>query len=237
MSVSVIVVEGLSVRLTRKPDLKNTYIRINPPDGDVTVSAPAKLSDEEAGELIRKHLAKILEAQRKFQAQPRQTKREYVSGETLYLWGNQYMLRVVYGSRKSSVVRYPEVITLNVPDGTPTESRRRILTEWYRQELKRVVPSVIEECCSRVGVTISGWNVRNMRTRWGSCNIRERRILLNLQLVKKPPECLEYVIIHELVHLLERNHTRKFWRLVENFCPHWKSRRELLNSQPLDYIG
>ena len=237
MSSRVITVEGLNVTLTRKPNQKNTYIRINPPNGDVTVSAPLRLSVEEVSELVRQNLAKIQESRRKIQAQPRQTKREYVSGETLYLWGKQYMLRVVYGFAKSSVVRYPEVITLNVPDGTPMESRRRILTEWYRQELKRAMPSLVAECCSRVGVTITGWNVRNMRTRWGSCNIRERRILLNLQLVKKPPECLEYVIIHELVHLLERNHTRKFWRLVENFCPHWKSRRELLNSQPLDYIG
>ena len=237
MSVSVLVVEGLNVSITRKPNLKNTYIRVNPPNGDVTVSAPAKLSDEEVSELVRQNLAKILDARRKFQAQPRQSKREYVSGETLYLWGNQYMLRVIYGARKSSVVRYPEVIVLNVPDGTPLESRRRILTEWYRQELKRAMPHLVEECCARVGVPITGWNIRNMRTRWGSCNVKAGRILLNLQLVKKPYECLEYVVIHELVHLLERNHTRKFWGLVEKFCPHWKSRRELLNSQPLDYHG
>ena len=235
ISSEVISVEGLDIALTRKSALKNLYIRITPPDGSVTASAPLSMSIDEVKSFVIRKMPEILEARRKFQAQPRQTKREYVSGETCYLWGNPLMLRVIYGG-KSKVEVFREVIAMHVPEGASITKRKSVLTEWYRHELKSVLPDVIDNCCRRVGVNITGWNVRNMRTRWGSCNITARRILLNLQLIKKPYRCLEYVVIHELVHLLEKNHTHRFRSLVERYCPNWRETRALLNSMPLDYV-
>ena len=235
ISREIISVEGLDIALTRKNNLKNLYIRIFPPDGRVTASAPMNMSIDEVKSFVRQKMADILEAGRKFQTQPRQTKREYVSGETWYFLGRPLMLRVIYGG-KSKVEVFREVIVMHVPEGANVSKRRSVLTEWYRHELKRILSGVIEECCRRVGVNITGWNVRNMRTRWGSCNTTRRSILLNLQLIKKPYRCLEYVVIHELVHLLERNHTHRFWSLVERFCPNWREIKTLLNSMPLDYI-
>ena len=234
---TLLTVDGLNITLTRKSGQKHTYIRVNPPYGDVTVSAPQRLSIEEVEAIVRKNMAKILEGRKRFQEQPRQTKREYVSGETLYLWGNQFMLRVMYAKGHPKVEKFPGLIKLYVPEGSSIEKRRKILMEWYRHELRLVLPYVIAHGCERVGVVVMGWNIRNMRTRWGSCNITRKRILLNLQLVKKPLECLELVVIHELVHLLERKHNRRFWSLVEKFYPHWKDVRDLLNSLPLDYEG
>ncbi len=228
-------VEGIDIALTRKSNLKNLYIRINPPDGHVTASVPASMSVDEVKAFVIQKWPQILKAREKFRAQPRQTKREYVSGETCYLWGNPLMLRVFYGG-KCRVELFREVIDMHVPEGAAPEKRKSILTEWYRRELKRVVPTLMDDCCKRVGVSISGWAVRNMRTRWGSCNITDRKILLNLQLVKKPYRCLEYVVIHELVHLLEKNHTHRFTRLVAQYCPHWREIKTLLNSMPLDYV-
>lgn len=231
----IISVEGIDIALTRKSNLKNLYIRINPPDGHVTASVPANMSIDDVKAFVLQKWPKILQAREKFHAQPRQTKREYVSGETCYLWGNPLMLRVFYGG-KCRVEVFREVIDMHVPEGAALEKRKTILTEWYRQELKRVVPNLMDDCCKRVGVSISGWGIRNMRTRWGSCNITDRKILLNLQLVKKPYRCLEYVVIHELVHLLEKNHTHRFRSLVAKFCPHWREIKTLLNSMPLDYV-
>lgn len=233
---TLLTVDGLTISLKRRPRQKNTYIRINPPDGNITISAPESMTLDDVKALVRKNMPAILEAVQRFQAQPRQPKREYVSGETCYLWGNQFMLRVIHENCRPRIEKFPGMIRMYVPEGTPPEKRRSILNDWYRQELKNALPRVISDNCSRIGVRITGWNIRNMRTHWGSCNTRDHRILLNLQLVKRPYECLEYVVIHELVHLLERNHTRRFWSLVEKFCPNWKSARDLLNSQPLDYV-
>ena len=233
--MELIRVGELSIELTRRNNQKHTYIRITPPDGAVKASAPISLTVGEVKSLVLAKMPEILKARRKFLSQPRQTKREYVSGETFYLWGNACKLRIIYGGRGSGVRRTDRMILLNVPEGTSPQKRRRVLNDWYRAELKRVLPRLILQCCNRIGVTINDWNVRNMRTRWGSCNITRRTILLNLQLVKKPFECLEYVVVHELVHLLERKHSHRFRSLVEKYYPQWKKSRELLNSLPLDY--
>ncbi|MBQ7215172.1 MAG: M48 family metallopeptidase [Synergistaceae bacterium] len=231
----VFTVDGLTITLTRRPRQKNTYIRINPPDGNITVSAPESMTLDDVKALVRKNMPAILKAVQKFHSQPRQPKREYVSGETCCLWGKQFMLRVIHENCRPRVEKFPDMIRMYVPEGTPLEKRCKILNDWYRLELKFALPRLIHLHSARIGVWVTDCSVRNMRTRWGSCNTRDHRILLNLQLVKRPYECLEYVVIHELVHLLERNHTRRFWSLVEKFCPNWKSARDLLNSQPLDF--
>ena len=230
-----IMAGDFEVHITERRGQKNMYIRVSPPDGGITVSAPAGTPDTLIKNFILRKIPEITQARERMRKQFRQSKREYVSGETCYYWGVPYMLQVVYEGRRSKVERVPGKIIMTVPEGTPIEKRKSLLTEWYRQELKRMLPIVLAECEKRVGVNINSCNVRNMKTRWGSCNISRKRILINLQLVKKPLECLEYVLTHELVHLLEKNHTNRFKSLVEKYYPAWREAKRILSDMPLDY--
>lgn len=229
-------IAGIPVEIKRKSGQKNLYIRVNPPEGTVTVSAPLEASDEAIHHFVLRKVPEITKVRDRMLAQPRQSKREYVSGEACYLWGKPYMLQVVYKGRRYHIEKTPNKILMTAPEGASEESREKALTEWYRSELKRVLPAILKQCEDRVGVEVNACNVKYMKTRWGSCNIPEKRILLNLQLVKKPVECLEYVIVHELVHLLEENHTNRFRALVEKYYPNWKEARHLLTDMPLDHF-
>lgn len=236
MTISETTIAGLNIEITRKPKQKNLYIRVNPPDGTVTVSAPIEASDDAIHHFVLRKIPEIMKVRDRMLSQPRQTKREYVSGEACYLWGKPYMLQVVYKGNKYHIEKTPNKIIMTAPEGASEKSREKALTEWYRSELKRVLPALIKQCEERVGVELNACNIKNMKTRWGSCNIPEKKILLNLQLVKKPVECLEYVIVHELVHLLEKNHSNRFRALVEKNYPNWKEARQLLAEMPLDHI-
>lgn len=230
------MIGGLPVEIIQKSNLKNLYIRVNPPEGTITVSAPMDASQEAIRHFVLRKIPEITRVRNRMVTQPRQTKREYVSGETCYLWGKPYMLQVVYEGNRYHFEKTPTKIIMAAPEGATEENREKAMTEWYRGELKRILPGVLQRCEDRMDVQVNACNVKYMKTRWGSCNIPERRILLNLQLVKKPIECLEYVITHELVHLLEKNHTNRFRALVEQYCPNWREARQLLNEMPLDFF-
>jgi hypothetical protein len=231
-----LVIGGLPIEVIRKKTLKNLYIRVNPPEGNVTVSTPTELSDEDIKLFVLKKLPEITKVRDRMLAQERQSKREYVSGESHYLWGKPYRLQVVYEGTQYKIVKSPTKIIMTVPEGTNGEARERLFTEWYRQELKRVLEPVIIRCEKKTGVHADEFRIKNMKTRWGTCNIEKRRIWINLQLAKKPMECLDYVVIHELVHLLETNHTHRFHSLVEEYCPTWREAKKLLTIMPLDYM-
>lgn len=231
-----LIVGGLPIEIIRKRSLKNLYVRINPPEGNVTVSTPTELTDEDIKLFVLKKLPEINKVRDKMLSQERQTKREYVSGESHYLWGKPYRLQVVYEGTGHTIMKTPTKIILTVPEGTDMKARERFFTEWYRQELKRVLDSVVESCEKKTRIHADEFRIKNMRTRWGTCNIDERRIWINLQLAKKPAECLEYVVIHELVHLIEKNHTNRFHALVEEYCPTWKEAKKILATMPLDYM-
>lgn len=228
------IVAGISVEITRKQRQKNLYIRVNPPEGTVTVSAPAEATEDAIRYYVLRKVPEITKVRDRMLAQPRQSKREYVSGEACYLWGKPYMLQVIYEGNRYQIEKTPKRIIMHAPEGASTENREKALTEWYRGELKRVLPEILKRCEERIGVETSACNVKYMKTRWGSCNITEKRILLNLQLVHKPIECLEYVVTHELVHLVEKNHTNRFRALVEKYYPNWKEAKQLLSEMPLD---
>lgn len=236
MTSNEMTIAGIPVGITRKSGQKNLYIRVNPPEGTVTVSAPVDASEDAIRHFVLRKVPEITKVRDRMLAQPRQSKREYVSGEACYLWGKSYMLQVIYKGSRYHIDKTPNKIIMTVPEGTSEENRAKALTEWYRAELKRILPELLERCEERVGVEVSACSIKNMKTRWGSCNIPKKRILLNLQLVKKPVECLEYVIIHELVHLLEKNHTNRFRAYVEKNCPNWREIRRLLTEMPLDHI-
>lgn len=230
------VIAGLPVEITRKSTLKNLYVRINPPNGTVAVSAPSEATDEAIHHFVLRKMPEIMKVRDQMLSQPRQSKREYVSGEACYLWGKPYMLQVVYKGSRYHIEKTPNRIVMTAPEGATQESREKAMTEWYRSELKRVLPTLLSQCEDKVGVQSNACNIKYMKTRWGSCNIPEKRILINLQLVKKPVECLEFVLTHELVHLLEPNHTNRFRALVESSCPNWKEAKRLLTEMPLDYL-
>lgn len=231
-----IIIGGLPIEVIRKANLKKLYIRVIPPDGSVTVSTPTNLKDEDIKLFVLKKLPEITGVRDRMLAQERQSKREYVSGESHYLWGKPYRLQVVHEGTQFQIVRTPTKIIMTAPSNATTEAKERVFIEWYRQELKRVLQTVIQRCEKKTGVHAEEFRIKNMKTKWGTCNIDKRRIWINLQLAKKTMECLEYVVIHELVHLLKKNHTHKFNALVGEFCPTWKEAKKMLNIMPLDYM-
>ena len=233
MTSKIIKIGNFDITVTRHKGQKNLYIRVSPPDGTVNVSAPTRTPEKLIRNFVMKKIPEIVKIQGRMQKQYRQTKREYVSGESYYYLGKPYMLLVIYEGMRCKIRREPNKIIMTVPENTPYEKREKLMTEWYRAEFKKLLPNLIARCEQRVGITINACNIRNMKTCWGSCNISKRSILLNLQLVKKPLECIEYVLTHEFVHLLERNHTNRFRSLMDKYFPYWREAKKLLLEMPI----
>lgn len=230
-----IVVGGVNIQVTKK-NIKNMYIRVLPPDGTVVVAVPEGTPDDALRMFVVSRIAWVKKQKQNFIDQARQTKRQYISGESYYVWGRRYRLEVVHSSVRNNVHILGNKLVLQVRKESTDAQRENTLNEWYRDQLKLVVPSILEKCEKIVGVHAAEWHVKNMRTKWGSCIPDHKRIWLNLQLAKKSPELFEYVIIYELVHLLERNHTDKFRKYMDRFYPSWRSAKEELNCQILDHI-
>ena len=237
MTKEELQIGNVPVTVLRKQNLKNVYLRILPPDGQVTVSAPSYVTNAELSNFLLSKLPDIYMRQERMRSQPRQTERTYVSGEAHYLWGKPYRLQVVYAGTRASVTKRASKLVMTVPEGYTVEQRERVMTEWYRGELRRVLQSATRRCMQTTGIEADDFRIKNMKTRWGTCNIPQRRIWVNLQLVKKPPVCLDYVLIHELVHLVEANHTHRFHEWVEKYCPTWREAEKALKEMPLDYIN
>jgi len=230
------MIGGIQIEIIKKKNLKNLYIRVNPPEGNITVSTPSDYPDNEIRLFVLKKMPEINKVRNRMLSQARQTEREYVSGESHYLWGKLYRLQVVYEGNKYKISKMPNKIILTAPERSTKESRERAFNEWYREELKRVLDGVVSRCEVKTSLHANEYKIKNMRTKWGACNINKKRIWINLQLAKKPIECLEYIVMHELVHLMEKNHTYRFHTLVEEFYPTWKEAKKLLSEMPLDHI-
>lgn len=227
---------GINIAVTKKI-IKNMYIRVLPPDGKVQITAPCSAGDDAIRMFAVSRISWIKKQRENFEAQLRQTKRQYVTGESYNVWGRRYRMDVQYSDIRNAVFLTGDRLVLRVrPESTP-EQRERVLNDWYRDQLKSKLPEVIRKCERIVGVQASEWKVKNMRTKWGSCNIDRKRIWLNLQLAKKTPECLTYVVTHELVHLLERNHNEQFQKYMDSFSPDWRVVKSTLNQQMLDYMS
>jgi predicted metal-dependent hydrolase len=200
------------------------------------VAAPLRVDDEAVRLAVISRLAWIKRQQAKYQDQERQSAREYVSGESHYYQGNRYLLNVVYHDAPPKVViRNKTTLDLFVRTGSDTAQRERVLLAWYRQQLKHMIPPLIAKWEAIIGVEIADWGVKQMKTKWGSCNIEARRIWLNLELIKKPAHCLEFIMVHEMVHLLERNHNDRFIAHMDQFMPQWRFLRDELNKAPLGH--
>jgi predicted metal-dependent hydrolase len=226
-------VNGLAVEIVRK-NIKNAHLAVYPPNGRIRVAVPSLVDDEAVRLLVITRLGWIKRQQAKFLSQPRQTEREYVSGESHYFLGNRYLLNVIYADGTPKVaIRNKTTLDLTVRPNSDCETRERVLLAWYRRELKAIVPDIVAKWEAIIGVQITEWGIKQMKTKWGTCNISARRIWLNLELVKKPVHCVEYVIVHELVHLLERHHNDRFTGFMDKFLPNWRFLRDELNAQPL----
>lgn len=232
-----VTVGGIPIEIIRKKNLKNLYIRINPPDGSVVVSSPMETRADDLKLFVVRKLPEITKVRERMLSQERQSEREYVSGESHYLWGKVYRLQVITGGNRYSVEKMPKKIVMRIPDGTSAKTRERVMTEWYREELKRVLYGVTERCEEKSGICAHEYKIKNMKTRWGTCNIPAGRIWINLQLVKKPIECLEYVVMHELTHLIEKNHTHRFYSLMDESLPNWRDAKKILSEYPLDQLN
>lgn len=226
-------VGGLEVDVVRKA-IKHLHVGVYPPAGRVRVAAPLAVSDDAVRLAVVNRLAWIRRQQAQFVAQPRQAAREMVSGESHHVFGRRLRLRVVEHDGRGVVEpRGRTVLELRVPRGADRAARERLLHRWYRAQLRARIPRLVDRWQAVLGVRVAAWGVRRMRTRWGSCNVDARRVWLNLELAKKPEPCLEYVVAHELAHLVERLHTDRFTALLDRHLPDWRYRRRALNAEPL----
>lgn len=211
------------------------HLYVKPPNGHVTVSAPLTMSDLTIERFIRTKTSWIKKQIAKFDAQPRQTEREFVSGESIFIWGRQYYVQTQFNSKNSLVITGDKAILSVRKESTP-EQRNAFINEWYRDELKSEITRLLPKWEEKTGLTANGWQTKYMTTRWGTCNTKTGKLWFNLQLAKKTPECLEYVILHELVHLVEKHHNERFISLMDSYMPMWREVKATLNGQTLDYM-
>ena len=230
-----IIVSNISVEVIRK-NIKNMHLSVLPPDGRVRVSAPTQLTDEAITMFVRTKLGWIKKQQEKFQQQPRQSERQYVSGETLYVWGKQYFLQVEYSYKGNALTLSGDKAILTVRKESSPKQRESFVNEWYRNLLKQEVAKYLPKWEKTTGLYCSSWQSKYMTTKWGTCNPTSKKIWLNIQLAKKPIECLEYVILHELAHLKVHNHGPEFTAILDQYMPYWRDHRCRLNDSTLDYL-
>ncbi|MBE9212847.1 M48 family metallopeptidase [Plectonema cf. radiosum LEGE 06105] len=226
----------LNIDIVRKK-IKNLHLAVYPPDGRVRIATPLNIDDEAVRLFAISKLSWIKKHQANFNTQERQSKREFVSGESHYYQGKRYLLNVIYHQGNSKVeVRNNTYIDLYVKEGSNETQRKNAMTSWYRKQLKQDIPQLIAKWEPIINVEVKDWGVKQMKTKWGTCNTQAKRIWLNLELAKKDRHCLEYVVVHEMVHLLERSHGERFVALMNKFMPNWRFYKDELNCSPLgDY--
>jgi hypothetical protein len=225
-----IIINDIEIELTKK-NIKNVYLSVHPPDGRVKISAPYRMNMDSIRLFVISKISWIKRQQSKFKNQERQPEREYVSGESHYFLGQRYLLNVIYtNKRKQGVeVRNKKYIDLYVRENAPKHIRERVMIEWCRKQLKELIPPLIAKWEPIIGVKVKEFGVKRMKTCWGTCNPKAKRIWINLELAKKSPTCLEYVVVHEMVHLLERHHNERFKAYMDKFIPNWRAVKAELN--------
>ncbi len=233
--MGTLTVDNIEIQLIKK-NIKNLHLSVLPPDGSVRISAPKEVNDETIRLFAVSKLSWIKKQRAKFKRQERQPEREFVSGESHYFLGQRYLLNVIYTNkrRQGVAVRNKTYLDLFVRENSDQEQRRKVMREWYRRELKALIPPLISKWEPQIGVKVESWGVKQMKTKWGSCNTGAKRIWLNLELAKKNPACLEYIVVHEMVHLLERLHNENFVAYMDKFLPNWRSIKAELNGLVFD---
>jgi predicted metal-dependent hydrolase len=222
----------ISISVTRK-DIKNVHLSVHPPDGRVTLVAPSGTRLEVARAYAISKLVWIREQKKKLQSQARETPRQFIERESHFLWGRRHLLTVVHRETKPFVSLDHKRITLIVRPGSDARKRAKVIHEWHKALLHEVVPPLIKKWERKLKVKVAGYFLQRMKTKWGSCNHRAGHIRLNTELVKKPKDLIEYVIVHEMAHLRAPTHSDRFIAILEENYPTWREARAELNELPL----
>lgn len=216
-------------------DIKNLHLSVYPPNGTVKIAAPLRMNEDTIRIYAISKLSWIKKQQEKIRKQEREALRDYITRESHYYLGKRYLLKVIEADASPTVILKHSYIEVNVRPGTYKEKKQEILDNWYREKLKEIIPGIIAKWEKILKVTVSEYGVRKMKTKWGTCNIEKKRIWLNLELAKKPKEYIEYIVVHEMIHLLERNHNERFLAYMNLFLPQWKHLKAQLNRLPVSH--
>ena len=225
-------ISDITIVVTRK-NIKHVHLSVHPPSGRVTLVAPKETRPEVARAYAVSKIGWIRDKQKKLREQVRETTRQFVERESHHLWGRRYLLSIAEEDAKPSVQLSHRKITLTVRPGSSTAKREQVIHEWHKALLHEAVPSLIQKWEAKLGVTVSGYFLQRMKTKWGSCNHKARHIRLNTELVKKPKNLLEYVIVHETAHLIDPTHSDRFIATLQEHYPSWREARAELNELPL----
>lgn len=229
-----LTVAGIDVDVIYK-DIKNLHIGVYPPAGRVRVAAPLRLDDDAVRLALVQRLPWIKRQRDRLRTAERQSLREMVTGESHYVWGNRYRLKVIERPGRAHVELDGDRLLLYIAPDTATDKRRELLDRWYREQLRGAIPDIISRWEPILDVKVPRFSIRRMKTKWGSCNRETGHIWFNIELAKKNHENLEYIAVHEMTHLLERGHGERFTKLMDRFMPDWRARRDQLNHAPLAY--
>jgi len=226
---SVLFVDGISVTILRKA-IRNFHLRILPPLGLVRVSAPLRMTDESIRNLIQQKFEWIKNNQSRMAIRYSQDKSEFSDGEEIRIFGQTVVVRLIEQRGPLHVELMGSILSVRIRPGASKVEREKVVSLWFRSELRHVLQPLIEKWEGEIGVKADHWSIKKMKTRWGSCNIRHKRIWFSLELIKKPLDCIESIVIHELLHLVERGHGPRSVALMDHYSPDWKALRVLLNS-------
>ena len=228
----LIAISGLDVQVNKK-NIKNMHLSVKPPLGNVVVSAPLLMTKKSIENFVRQNIGWIKKQREKFANQPRMTERQYVSGETYYIWGKQYFLEFVPSKKREFKIEGDKIL-LRMKENSTVEQREKFMREEFRKILTEQLERLVPKWEEMTGLYCDSFQTKYMITRWGTCNSKAKRIWINLQMVEKPLECLEYIILHELAHLRVSNHGKEFVAIMDKYMPDWKDRKNLLNGRILD---
>lgn len=225
---STITVNELPVKVIRKK-IKNLHLAVYPPNGWVRVAVPEIIDDEAVRLVVISKFAWIKRQIKSFEEQPRQSARELITKESHYYLGRRYLLDIAHTEKRPFIeIRNKKTLVLNINKETELEDREKLLTNWYRKEMKRILPGIVRKWEIKSGLQVDSFGVKRMKTKWGSCNPTHKRIWLNLELIKKPINCLEYIVVHEMVHFFERTHNDNFISHMDSIMPQWRTFRDEL---------
>lgn len=233
MKVEQLKIAGVEIEVTFK-DIKNLHLSVHPPEGHVTISSPEFYDLEKVKIYAATKLGWIKMEQLKFKNQARESVREMITQESHFLFGERYLLKVVKAKRNSVCLQGKRII-LSVIDTNDTALKREVLYKFYRKELRAKLNQMLALFAKKMQLDIPDFKIRVMKTKWGACAVTNERLWFNIELAKKPMECIEYVVVHELVHLLERHHNKRFILLMDQYYPNWRTQKKMLNELPSIY--
>lgn len=236
IKVKKIMLGNIHVDVVHK-DIKNLHLSVYPPTGRVRISAPLRMNLDTIRVFAISKLAWIKKQQNKFLSQKREAPREYITRESHYYLGKRHLLKVIEHDASPKVAIKHETMEMYIRPNTGLEKRREILDEWYRQRLKEIIPGIIAQYEKAMKVNVNEFGIKKMKTKWGTCSTEAKRIWLNLELAKKPQHYTEYIIVHEMLHLLERRHNDRFIDYMNKFIPQWRFYKEELNRSSLSHVN